>query len=145
MARSGNAVYTIDDLGLQDDVRLLGKCTPEKVRDTLRRTDIFLLTSLSEGISNAMLEAMACELPVVATDSGGIREAVTDGLEGYIVPTRDVVALAQSLEILWQRPELRQTMGNAARQRVLKEFCLEQQTNAFLSFYRNALQTFRVK
>ncbi len=118
-------LYTIHDLGLENQVRLLGRLPPEQVRDHLQQADVFLLSSLSEGISNAVLEAMACGLPVVTTDCGGMREAVTDGVEGFVVPVRDSEAMAIALMRLWEDKELRQRIGNNARKRVLKEFTLK--------------------
>lgn len=133
------SLYTIHDLELQNHVRLLGRLSPEQVRDRLQQADVFLLSSLSEGISNAALEAMACGLPVVTTDCGGMREAVTDGVEGFVVPVRDPEAMAKALMRLWKDPELRREMGKAARKRVLKEFSLNQQISAFLSLFRSVL------
>ncbi|MCX7999488.1 MAG: glycosyltransferase family 4 protein, partial [Leptospiraceae bacterium] len=130
-------LYTIYDLELQNHVRLLGRLSPEQVRDKLQKADVFLLSSLSEGISNAVLEAMACGLPVVTTDCGGMREAVTDGVEGFIVPVRDPEAMAEALIRLWKDPELRRKMGEAARKRVLKEFSLDQQISAFLGLFKS--------
>lgn len=133
-------LYTIDDLCLTEHVQLSGKLAPAEVRDHLQRADAFLLASHSEGISNAVLEAMACGLPVVTTDCGGMREAVTDGVEGFVVPVRDPVAMAEALRKLALDPELRESMGVRARERVLREFTLEQQTEQFLSLYRHVLE-----
>jgi colanic acid/amylovoran biosynthesis glycosyltransferase len=113
-------LYTIQDLGLEGSVRLRGRLSPTGVRQRLQAADAFLLSSLSEGLSNAALEAMACGLPVVTTDCGGMREAITDGIEGLITPVRDAAALAVALERLWQIPDLPQRMGEAGRRR----FCL---------------------
>jgi colanic acid/amylovoran biosynthesis glycosyltransferase len=126
-------LFTIRDLGLQDVVRLHGSNPPEKVREILRSTDVLLLSSLCEGISNAVLEGMACGLPVVTTNCGGMREAVTDGVEGLVVPTRDVGAMSEALQVLWQDPQLRRRMGKAGRQRVEKSFSLSRQVQQFLS------------
>ena len=74
--------HTIHDLGLERHVRLLGRVSSREVRDALGRADVLLHTSLSEGIPTVVLEAMACALPVVVSDCGGVREAVTDGDRG---------------------------------------------------------------
>ena len=132
-------LYTINDLELEGHVQLTGHLTPKEVRDHLQNADIFLLSSLSEGISNAVLEAMACGVPVVTTDCGGMREAVTDGVEGFVVNTRDVNDMAEKLLVLVQDPELRYKMGIAGRERILKEFTLEQQTQKFLNLYTDVL------
>ena len=129
-------LYTIYDLDLVDHVRLLGQLRPTEVRDRLQQADAFLLSSLSEGISNAVLEAMACGLPIVTTDCGGMREAVTNSVEGFVVPTRDPLATAEALVQLSQDPELRRRMGAAARQRVLQDFQLEDQVVQFVRLFR---------
>lgn len=130
-------LYTIQDLGLDDHVIRHGKLPPEDVRTRLQEADVFLLSSLSEGISNAALEAMACGLPVVTTDVGGMSEAVTDGIEGFIVPSLDVEAMAAALDRLWRAPHLRQEMGAAGRARVLRDFRLDDQADAFVDLFRS--------
>ncbi len=114
--------YTIEDLGLQDHVRLLGRLPPTSVRDELRRSDIFMLPSLTEGLSNAGIEAMGCGLPIVMTDCGGARESVTDGVEGFITPLWDPVAMGDALLLLAKDAAIRQRMGRAARERVIRDF-----------------------
>jgi colanic acid/amylovoran biosynthesis glycosyltransferase len=132
-------LFTIDDLGLKEHVRLCGRRRPEEVREALLRADAFILSSLSEGISNAVLEAMACGLPVVTTDCGGMREAVTDRVEGFVVPLRDPAAMAAALAKLAADPALRDRMGRAARERVLSEFSLNRQIDQWLVLYRTLL------
>ncbi len=132
------AQFTIRDLGLEPQVRLLGRKTPDQIRETLRRSDVFLLTSLSEGISNAALEAMACGLPVVTTDCGGMREAVEDGVSGRVVPIRDTEAVADALGRLASSPESRQAMGRAARARVAADFDSRRQIGEFVGLMRKA-------
>jgi len=130
-------LFAIEDLGLEGMVRLRGALEPEEVRNALRQADVFLLPSLSEGISNAALEAMSCGLPVVGSDCGGMREAVRDGVEGFLAPPRDTAGLAACLEQLALAPERRWAMGRAARERILRDFSLPAQTAAFLALYRS--------
>jgi len=132
-------LFTIEDLGISDQVQLLGRRSPEQVREILHNTDTFLLSSLSEGISNAALEAMACGLPVVTTDCGGMREAVRDEVEGCVVPVRDSHGMAKALVDLWQSPEKRKQMGCAARERVLSEFDLNNQIKQWISLYQTVI------
>lgn len=124
-------LYTIHDLNLDNYVRLLGKLPPSEVRDLLQQADAFLLSSLSEGISNAVLEAMACGLPIVTTDCGGMREAVTDGIEGFVVPVRNPEVMSQALAQLACTPDLRDNMGKAGRKRICHEFSLEDQVDRY--------------
>jgi glycosyltransferase involved in cell wall biosynthesis len=124
-------LFTISDLGLTEHVSLAGAVSATQVRDILRASDAFLLTSLGEGISNAALEAMACGLPVLTTDCGGMREAVSDGVEGTIVGARDIGALTTGILRLWKEPEVRRRMGMAARERAVRDFDLSRQLDEF--------------
>jgi colanic acid/amylovoran biosynthesis glycosyltransferase len=130
-------LYTILDLGLEDCVTLTGSLSPDDVRARLQHADVFLLSSLSEGISNAALEAMACGLPVVTTDCGGMREAITDGVEGIVVPVRDPAAMAEALVRLGGDPVFRNQMGERGRERVLEDFTLQRQIGQFINLYRH--------
>jgi glycosyltransferase involved in cell wall biosynthesis len=131
--------YTIQDLGLGGRVRLLGKQSPDQVRALLRSSDVLLHASLSEGIANAVLEAMACGIPVVATGVGGLREAVDDGREGFLVPSRDFEAMSDRLALLLRDSKMRATFGAAARRRAVAQFDLRSQTGQFLALYNSLL------
>ena len=126
-------LYTIDDLSLRDHVELLGVLSPIAVRDRLQQSDVFILPSLSEGFCNAAVEAMACGLPVVMTNCGGVREGVADGVEGFIVPVRDPEAMAAAIEQLAKDPALRAQMGHAGRARALEQFTLSRHVERFVS------------
>jgi colanic acid/amylovoran biosynthesis glycosyltransferase len=128
-------LYTIQDLGLEGLVHLHGRLKPNEVREQLRMSDAFLLSSLSEGISNAVLEAMACGLPVVTTDCGGMREAVTDGKDGFVVPVRDPMEISVALEKLALNPYLRRQMGQHGRATVASMFDLKSQISRFSDLY----------
>jgi colanic acid/amylovoran biosynthesis glycosyltransferase len=128
-------LFTVKDLGLTDRVMLQRTVPPEKVREAMQRSDLFLHSSLSEGISNAALEAMACGLPVVTSDCGGMREAVRDGQEGFVVPIRDTVAPADAVAKLARDPELRARMGRAGRATVESRFRLDDQIARFIALY----------
>lgn len=131
-------VFTIDDLGLTDRVRLLGRCTPTQIAHELQHADVFLHTSSSEGISNAVLEAMASGLPIVTTEAGGMREAVRDGIDGLIVKVRDTEATAAALTRLASDAALRSRMGASARARIEADFRLDQQIAAFRDMFYEA-------
>lgn len=131
-------LHAIADLGVEDHVRLLGPAQPEGVRELLHRAHAFLHASVAEGLPNVVLEAMACALPVVVTDAGGTREAVRDGIEGFVVPPRDPHALADALEMLWSDATLRRRLGRAGRVRIEAEFSLDRQMRAFEALYREA-------
>jgi colanic acid/amylovoran biosynthesis glycosyltransferase len=90
-----------------------------------------------------MLEAMASGLPVVATRHGGIPEAVTDGLNGWLVPERDVEGLTRSLFRLVEDPARWQTMGAAASETVAVEFAQSRQIESLESAYFEAIEKWR--
>lgn len=130
-------LYTIHDLDLAEHVHWHGRLEPAEVVARLQKADVFLLSSLCEGISNAVLEGMACGLPIVATAVGGMPEAVADGVEGFLTPAGDARAMAAGLHELWRRPELRRRMGAAGRTRVLREFRLDDQIETFIRLFRS--------
>jgi glycosyltransferase involved in cell wall biosynthesis len=87
--------------------------------------DIFVLPSLSEGLSSAILTAMASSLPVIATNVGGIPELITDGENGLLVPPADPIALSKALQRLAKNPEECFRMGQQGRARLEQRFTLE--------------------
>ena len=131
----GRLLYLIHELGLEGRVRLLGKVSQEMVRERLWASDALLQASLSEGLPNTVLEAMACALPVVVTDCGGVREAVEHGVEGLVCPRRSPQALADALGSLRDRA-LARKLGEAGRARVVADFTLERQLESFRRLYR---------
>jgi colanic acid/amylovoran biosynthesis glycosyltransferase len=113
---AGDAIqYAVREFGLDEYVTLAGAKTPAGVRAALARADAFVLSSLSEGMSRAALEAMAMGLPVVTTDVGGMTEVIEDGVVGLVVPSRDPRALADAVGALARAPERRVEMGHRAR------------------------------
>ena len=128
-------LHAAADLGVADRVRLHGNVSQEHVAAAMRKADALLHASLSEGLPTVILEAMACGVPVVATDVGGTAEAFADGVEGIVIPPRDPGAAARALERLWLDPGLRERMGRAGRARVEAEFLAERQTDQWLDVY----------
>jgi len=123
------------ELGLDTHVTFVGSRSSTEVRDALEATDIYILPSVSEGVSNAALEAMAMSLPVVSTTAGGMAEAITDGLDGMTVPPREPLAMASRIATLAGDPQLRRSLGIAARHRVEREFDLKRQIACFIAEY----------
>lgn len=107
-------------LQLDDQVRLLG--TRGDVKRLLPGADLFLLTSISEGIPLTLIEAMAAGLPVVSTDVGGVAEVVTDGVSGLLAPAGNVVALADGIRRLAADPALRRQFSLAGQSRARERF-----------------------
>jgi sugar transferase (PEP-CTERM/EpsH1 system associated) len=110
-------------LGIAASVHLAGH--RDDVQRLLPAFDVFVLPSLSEGMSNTLLEAMAAGVPAVASDVGGNREIVRDGLEGTLFPSEDEAALARALERLVEDRTTRQAMGSKARERAQSAFDLQ--------------------
>ena len=115
------------------DLRLLGY-RPD-VDQVLAALDVFVLSSVSEGLSNTILEAMASGTPVVATRVGGAEEMIEDGVTGVLVPPSDVPAMAGALRRVLSSPDAGAAMGAAARRRVEAEFTLAGMMNRYDALY----------
>jgi glycosyltransferase involved in cell wall biosynthesis len=124
------------NLGLNAALRFAGGVSPDAMPRFLRQVDIAVLASRgNEGIPNVVLEAMAAGKPVVATDTGGCREAVLDGITGFLVPPGDVEALAQRVRRLLGDDATAEQMGRAGRRRVETEFSMDAMIAGFSSLY----------
>ena len=121
MARKGLACST-EKNWTNAAMFLLGR--REDVFEILNCSDVFLLTSAHEGMPNVIMEAMLAGLPVVATRVGGVPDLIEDGVHGYLHDIGDIAGMARSLERLLADPDLRQKMGNAGREKILKEFTI---------------------
>jgi len=127
----------VRDLDLVNHVRFDGGVTNQ--RQHLAEADIFVLPSRSEGFSNAIIEAMASSLPVVATDVGGNAEAVKDGITGFLVPSEDPDDLSAAILRLLSDPSLAKAMGAAGRKVVAERFTTEAMMNQIAGAYGKLL------
>lgn len=132
--------YAIYDLGLEQRVVMHGALPADALRAALETADVYLLPSVTEGVSNAALEAMAMEIPVVTTSAGGMSEAITDGRDGLVVETRAPGAMADAVSRLLAEPQLRQELGRRGRERVVAAFTIERQTETFVAEYEALLR-----
>jgi glycosyltransferase involved in cell wall biosynthesis len=123
----------VQEGGLSERVELLGARVD--IPELLARSDVFVLSSRSEGFPVSILEAMAAGLPVVATDVGGVAEAVEDGETGFLVPAADTEALARALERLVSDADLRRRLGAAGRARALRLFDVPRYRAAYIELY----------
>ena len=100
------------------DVRVIGAVARARVIEELQRGSIFVLASLLDGFGLVIAQAMACGLPVIATEATGVRELVDDGVEGFVVPAGDSRSLAEAMTVLLDDPVRAAEMGRAGRARV---------------------------
>jgi|SRR5919201_1630486 N-acetyl-alpha-D-glucosaminyl L-malate synthase BshA len=130
------AQQAADGHGLRKDVRFLGKV--EDVGDVLRGGDLFLLPSATESFGLAALEAMACAVPVVASDVGGLPEVVKDGETGFLAPAGDVTAMSERALRVLGDAALHQRMKQAAVARA-REFSADRIVPRYEQLYEEVL------
>ena len=126
-----------DELGLREVVRFVGAASQEVVRDAWRTASIGALTSTSEGMPLALMEAASCGVPVVATAVGGVPELVADGETGLLVANGDVTGLTDALRRLLCDPPLRTRMAAAARARAVAHFSLDHQVDRLTALWND--------
>ncbi len=132
------AEWMVRDKGLGRDVIFMGK--QNQVQDLLNVADVMLLPSDLESFGLAALEAMACGVPAICSKVGGVPEVINDGVEGFLVPARNVQGMSErTIEIL-SNPELQQKMSGAARRRALTEFCTGKIIPMYEKLYERVLQ-----
>jgi glycosyltransferase involved in cell wall biosynthesis len=119
----------IEWLGHRDDVAQI-----------LQTSHIVCLPSYREGLPKSLIEACSAGRPIVTTDVPGCREVVAEGVNGFLVPPRDYVSLANSIETLLLDPELRKRMGRAGRERAVTEFSSEIIIRQTLDLYETMFQ-----
>lgn len=135
--QAGRIAGLRDELGLARHLTLSGACSD--VRARLDRADVFVMTSLSEGISLTVLEAMAAGLPTVVTAVGGSPEIVVDGVTGTLVPPRDPAAVARAVQAILDAPTRAAEMGRAGRQRVAEHFNIQRMVRDYEALYERLL------
>ena len=103
--------------------------------------DLYLNTSVHEGIPLSILEAMAHGLPVIAPKVGGLREVIDDGGQGYLLEGRDPKVFAEKCLLLFEDKALRQRMSQAARQKVMLEFSMARMSQQYNQLYLHMMST----
>jgi len=133
----GAAEYIVRKKRLTKDVFFLGK--QDVVQEKLGMADLCLLPSDLESFGLAALEAMACEVPVIASNVGGLPEVVTNGVDGYLIPPRDVAAGAKyALQIL-TLPDRGRGMGQQARINARRKYCSNDVIPQYEAYYQKVL------
>jgi len=120
-------------LKLEDKIKLL--INPSRIKDILMECDIYLSTSVFEGFSNSIMEAMAAGLPVIATDVGDNKYLVKDGFNGYLTPCKDVKMIADKLSILARSEHLRTDFGIRSRTLIESKFSQGNLLNEYLNLF----------
>lgn len=120
-------------LGISEHVEFTGKQLD--IEEVLARTDIFVLPSYSEGLSIAVIEAMASGIPVIATSVGGIPELVTDRVSGILVPVYNAEAIAEAIVYLIENPRERQRMGENGKTVAQEKFDVMMMVQKIESLY----------
>ena len=141
----GQLQHLITELKVGDHVRLLGWKPQDEIAELLQKSDILLAPSVTaengdeEGIPGVIMEAFAQKLPVVSTLHAGIPEMVHDGESGFVVPERDIDALAERIEELIKRPELRVAMGQSGRDLVEQHYDIRKLNDRLVEIYQQLL------
>jgi glycosyltransferase involved in cell wall biosynthesis len=124
------------ELGLDGEILLTG--FQEQVSSWLSIADCFVLPSLTEGTPMVLLEAMAMEVPVVATDVGGVPDVVVDGVNGLLVRPADADALQDAMSALFVKPSLREKYRREGRKTVESRFSVQPWCKKVLEVYLDA-------
>lgn len=138
-ARRPTLETLIRELGLAEVVRLHGEVS--EAREVIGAFDIAVQASESEGLPNAVLEAAAAGLPIVATDAGGTAEVLDGGRTGICVPIGDEAAIAEALGRLVDDPALRKSLGDAAKAHVQRDFGVERFVAETAALYEEVAAT----
>jgi glycosyltransferase involved in cell wall biosynthesis len=125
---------------LNGAVKFEGAVNQERIRDFYNTADVFVLPSFAEGIPVVLMEAMAMEIPCVATFVNGIPELIRDSVDGLLVAPSDEVALAGAIVQLMEDAGLRKRLGESARQRVLERYNLAGNTERLAEVFRRRLE-----
>ena len=129
----------LDEDSIRAHVRLLGHVPWRELAEWYRRATLFVMPSYYETFGISVIEAMAFNLPVVATTAGALPEVVKDGVTGVLVPPGDPGALAEAIVRLLRDPDLRQRMGQAGRERVLAESTADRIADQMVQVYQSVL------
>lgn len=127
----------VRELGMESCVEFPGHVPHDRLAEVLNSADVFVLPSLYEGMSNTLLEAIACGLPVVVTDTGGTRELVSGN--GIVVPQRNPGAIAEAVRRIATDAGLRAEMGRRSRA-IAEEYSWERVAEQYLDLYRQVVE-----
>jgi len=128
-----NLADYVHQMHLEDDIVFLG--AKKDIAKQLEQLDVFILSSIAEGIPVTLIEAMSCALPTVTTDVGGIPEVVQNNKTGLLVPPKQAEQMADALLNYIDNPDLRLKHGQAGRKRIIEHFSLDAMVEKYTSEY----------
>jgi teichuronic acid biosynthesis glycosyltransferase TuaC len=129
----------IGQSSLKERILLMGSLTQEVISDFLSAADLFVLPTYQEGLPNVLLEAMACQLPIVTSRVGGIPEIVSDGINGLLVEPGEIEGFCQAIELLLKDEILRSKMGKEGLKTIQKQFLWQKSAEELGNIYKNIL------
>ncbi|OGI16475.1 MAG: hypothetical protein A3J63_01335 [Candidatus Moranbacteria bacterium RIFCSPHIGHO2_02_FULL_40_12b] len=131
-----NLENLVKELQLEKFVTFLGLVDHKKLPELYRQADIFVLPSLNEGMSNTILEAIASGLPIIATDTGGTKELVREGENGYIVQMKNSDDIAEKIKLLINGKNLRENMSQKSRE-IAEQMSWKKSAKQYFDFYKS--------
>ena len=127
-----------NDLDLGDYIEIIYGLSNDKVIEQLPNYDLLILPSFEEGISNAVLEAMALRVPVVSTNCGGMNEIINHNENGFLIPIRDSIKLAEEIKKFIKMSESKiLKIVDAAEQTIKDNYLLDHQVNKMMQIYKD--------
>ena len=126
-----------EELGIADRCEFHGWVTGSEREALFERAAVYCLPSKNEGLPMSVLEAMARGIPTIATPVGGIPQVIDDGANGFLVNVDDIEALSKRLIALLENPALRETVGIASRETMLRSFSVARSINEMIDVYRS--------
>ena len=125
--------------GRTSNIKWIGHVPQKELYKYYSQGSVFVIMSIEEGLAMVQPQAMACGLPVIATTNTGGEDIIRDGVDGFIIPIRDVEKLKEKLVYLYENPEIRQKMGESAKQRVLSGFTWDDYGKKIIKAYERIL------
>lgn len=130
----------VKKLNLESKIMFMGRIQNDMVPKALEEIDIFCVTSIRESFGVSLIEAMALEIPVVATDNAGFREILEDGITGLIVEGQNSVAISKALEKLVLDKEMRLKMGRNGRKKVVDKYDWDKNVDKMVELYKKCVK-----
>jgi len=127
--------YLVKEKDLSNHIILKGSFSEDMVLKFMKLSDFFLLSSKSEGVSNAMLEAMSCALPVIAFRIGGTEELIENGKNGFLCDVENFNTYKRSIENLCMDKNLRENLGFEARKKIIQRYSIENISEKYIKMY----------